>query len=130
MAPVSTRPASAQAPLTLARSIAAAVPTPVASPSASSPVVARIVADAGTPGAQPLVQRSPSGGQIPVATFTATPVVQRDEAAAPTGAQSANTHSDRELDELAKALFGRFRTQLKAEVIYEREAKGLSFDAF
>ena len=57
-------------------------------------------------------------------------MVQRDEAAAPTGAQSADTHSDRELDELAKALFGRFRTQLKAEVIYEREAKGLSFDAF
>ena len=30
----------------------------------------------------------------------------------------------------AKALFGRFRTQLKSEVIHEREAKGLGFDAF
>jgi hypothetical protein len=56
--------------------------------------------------------------------------VQREEAAAPAPASAANGHSDRELDELAKALFGRIRTQLKSEVIHEREAKGLSFDAF
>jgi hypothetical protein len=93
-------------------------------------VVARIVADPSTPGAPPVVQTSPAGGGIPVATFTATPVVQREEAAAPAPAPAANGHSDRELDELAKALFGRIRTQLKSEVIHEREAKGLSFDAF
>ncbi len=76
------------------------------------------------------MQTSPSGGGVQVATFTATPIVQREEAPAPTSGQQAEPRSDRELDELAKALFGRIRTQLKAEVIHEREAKGLGFDAF
>ena len=132
VARASARPATghSQPPLTLARSIAAPAPAPVVAPSPSAPVVARIVADPSTPGAPPVVQTSPAGRGIPVATFTATPVVQREEAAAPTPASAGNGHSDRELDELAKALFGRIRTQLKSEVIHEREAKGLSFDAF
>ena len=103
---------------------------PQAPASASAPVVARVVADPTSPGIPPVVQTLPSGGGIPVATFTATPIVQREEAAAPTAAPPSNGRSDRELDELAKALFGRIRTQLKSEVIHEREAKGLGFDAF
>jgi hypothetical protein len=71
-------------------------------------------------------------------TLTATPVVQRaEDPAAPTPQASGGPattarapHTDRELDELARALFGRLRTQLRHEVIHEREAKGLSFDAF
>ncbi len=93
-------------------------------------MVARIVADPSTPGAPPVVQTSPSGGGVQVATFTATPIVQREEAPAPTPPRQGEARSDRELDELAKALFGRIRTQLKAEVIHEREAKGLGYDAF
>jgi hypothetical protein len=33
-----------------------------------------------------------------------------------------------ELDELARKLFGRLQNRLRAEYIYEREAKGLIFD--
>jgi hypothetical protein len=59
-------------------------------------------------------------------------VVQRVDGAAPPADGQAGTqaHSDSELDELAKALFGRFRTHLRAEVIHDREARGLTFDAF
>jgi hypothetical protein len=67
-------------------------------------------------------------------TLTAIPV-QREapaDAGQPAPAQTggASPRSDRELDELAESLFGRFRTQLRRELIHEREAKGLSFDAF
>ena len=131
-APAQERPSapSRTAPLTLARSAVAAPAQPQAPAPASTPVVARIVADPASPGTPPVVQTLPAGGGIPVATFTATPIVQREEAAAPTPPQPSNGRSDRELDELAKALFGRIRTQLKSEVIHEREAKGLGFDAF
>ncbi len=123
---------SRSAPLTLARSVVAAPAQaqPAAPALANAPVVARIVADPASPGAPPVVQALPSGGGIPVATFTATPIVQREEAPASTAAQPSNGRSERELDELAKALFGRFRMQIKSEVIHEREAKGLGFDAF
>jgi hypothetical protein len=76
-------------------------------------------------------QSSASSGttsQLP--TFTATPVVQRVEGSAPSGGDEKSGHSDTELDELAKAIFGRIRNHLRAEVIHEREAKGLTFDAF
>jgi hypothetical protein len=59
-----------------------------------------------------------------------TPVVQRVEGTAPAVQGGETGHTDRELDELAKQLFGRFRGQLRAEVITEREARGLGFDAF
>ena len=121
----------APTPLTLARSVAPApAPTPTPAPSAATPVVARIVADPASPGAPPVIQTSPAGGGIPVATFTATPIVQREETAAPAAPPEQAARSDRELDELAKQLFGRIRGQLKSEVIHEREAKGLTFDAF
>jgi hypothetical protein len=122
---------SASTPLSLARTVAPApTPAPTPTPAAATPVVARIVADPASPGAQPVVQTSPAGGGIPVATFTATPIVQREEAATPANHAQQAGRSDRELDELAKQLFGRIRGQLKAEVIHEREAKGLTFDAF
>ena len=57
-------------------------------------------------------------------------MVQRAEGAAPPAEGGQTGRTDRELDELAKQLFGRVRGQLRAEVITEREARGLSFDAF
>jgi hypothetical protein len=59
-------------------------------------------------------------------------VIQRIDGSAPTPQPGAGggTRSDKELDELAQALFGRFRTRLRTEVIHEREARGLGFDAF
>ncbi len=65
----------------------------------------------------------------PIAGITATPVVQRVDGAAPP-APTEQGRSESELDELARALFGRIRTHLRTEVIHEREAKGLTFDAF
>jgi hypothetical protein len=56
-------------------------------------------------------------------------VVQRVEGSAPEP-PSAEGHTETELDELAKAIFGRIRNHLRTEVIHEREAKGLTFDAF
>ena len=127
--------ARAQAqPLTLARSVVA---SPAVAPSqgggsSGAPVIARIVADPSVPGAPPAVQASTGGGTggTPVAAITATPVVQRADGAAPPVEGAPQGHSDTELDDLARALFGRIRTHLRAEVIHEREAKGLSFDAF
>jgi hypothetical protein len=93
-------------------------------------VVSRIVADAASTASQPSVQTSvaPSGSTT-LGGLTATPIVQRVDGAAP-AAPSEEGRSDSELDELARALFGRIRTHLRAEVIHEREAKGLTFDAF
>ncbi len=57
-------------------------------------------------------------------------MVQREEAPAPTAEPEPATHSDSELDELAKALFSRIRGQIKSDLIHDREARGLTFDAF
>lgn len=79
----------------------------------------------------PTVQRSVSaaaGAGLPA--FTATPVIQRVEAPALPPNPADSEPSDAELDELARRLFGRIRTQLRAEVLHEREARGLGFDAF
>jgi translation initiation factor IF-2 len=110
----------------------AAAPAPVyvtqAAP-AQAPALQRIVAD--PPAAAPIVGASRpggTGGGLP--GITATPVVQRIDGAAPDPGGAPGGHSDTELDELARALFGRIRTHLRSEVIHEREAKGLSFDAF
>lgn len=80
--------------------------------------------------ATPVVQatRIDTGPGLPA--FTATPVVQRIDGRAPEPAGGDEEHSDAELDELAGALFGRIRSRLRAEVIHEREARGLTFDAF
>jgi hypothetical protein len=47
---------------------------------------------------------------------------------ASTGASGAQSEAD--LDQLATAIFGRIRRQLRSEVINEREARGLTFDVF
>ncbi len=128
--------AEPRGPLALARPVSAPgshSSAGSATSAATAPVVARIVADPVNPSAPPTVQtasgRGGSGG-TPVATITATPVVQRVDGAAPSAAPDGATHSETELDELARALFGRIQSHLRAEVIHEREAKGLTFDAF
>lgn len=44
------------------------------------------------------------------------------------GTSGASSHSERDLDELAQALFGRIRGRIRSDLIYDREAKGLTFD--
>jgi hypothetical protein len=68
--------------------------------------------------------------QGPVFGPTATPVVQRIDGSPPAASDTKGgaEHSDEELDELARSLFGRLRNRLRSEYIYEREAKGLTFD--
>ena len=97
-------------------------------PAAPAPALQRIVADP-APAAAPVGASRPVGAGSPLAV-TATPVVQRVEGTAPEPGGGPTGHSDTELDELARAIFGRIRTHLRSEVIHEREAKGLSFDAF
>jgi hypothetical protein len=85
------------------------------------------------PLAPPVVQASTQGATTtapaaPVLGPTATPIIQRIDGSAPTPPASADEKSDRELDELARAIFGRLRTRLRSEYIFEREAKGLTFD--
>ncbi len=113
-------------PMTLARPPA---PSTASSPeSAASPTVARSSMSEG-----PNVQTVPmTAGSVqgPVFGPAATPVVQRVDSSAPVP-PVPNTGSDRsddELDELARSLFGRIRNHLRNEYIYEREAKGLTFD--
>ena len=113
--------------LTLARHQGTA---PLAAASAAAPVVSRIVAGEASGPSRPAVQASAAGsGGTAAGGITATPVVQRVDGAAP-AAPSDEGRSESELDELARALFGRIRTHLRAEVIHEREARGLTFDAF
>jgi hypothetical protein len=89
-----------------------------------------VVAARATPGGEPVVQSAASAGPAGM-TITATPVVQRADApSAPTAEPGRQGQSDAELDELASKLFGRIRSRLRTEVIHEREAKGLTFDAF
>ncbi len=47
---------------------------------------------------------------------------------APSGGASSDGHSERDLDELAQALFGRIRGLVRSDLIHDREAKGLTFD--
>jgi hypothetical protein len=123
------QPRATTAQMTLARPAALPSAQPVAV--GAAPTVARSVTS-GVPG--PTFQASPAAA--PAATAgpafgpTATAVVQRIDGNPPpvTQPRSAAKRSDDELDELAGALFGRFRNRLRNEYIYEREAKGLTFD--
>jgi hypothetical protein len=117
----STGSSSAAAPLTLA----------------TAPTVARSAAGAAHAGSgQPgtgivsAASAAPPAAPSPVLAPTATAVVQRVEGAPPAAPdnEESGEQSDNELDELARKLFGRFRNQLRYEYIYEREAKGLTFD--
>jgi hypothetical protein len=117
----STGSSSAAAPLTLA----------------TAPTVARSAASAAHAGSgQPgtgivsAASAAPPAAPSTVLSPTATAVVQRVEGAPPAAPdnEESGEQSDNELDELARKLFGRFRNQLRYEYIYEREAKGLTFD--
>ncbi len=131
------RSGSVAAPLTLARPGPAQGATTGPGPSWTTPASGSAGssngAAAGTVGGSagaPVVQatRIETGPGLPA--FTATPVVQRVDGSAPGPTADADERSDAELDELAGALFGRIRTHLRSEVIHEREARGLTFDAF
>jgi hypothetical protein len=113
----------------------ASLPTPMARPTdATVPTIARsIVADTGASGSG--VTSAPSGARAGQADVQATlgptmqAIVQRvDGAAPPAPSEQTGGQSDDELDELARALFGRLRDRLRREYIYDREAKGLTFD--
>lgn len=115
--------------MTLHHPSAPSWPAPQPAAPAPAPILQRIVA-APAPAAapsQPVVQASRAG--IPLGV-TATPVVQRVDGSAPEPGGAPQAHTETELDELARAIFGRIRTHLRSEVIHEREAKGLSFDSF
>ena len=109
----------------------AAGPPPAAGASPAAPVVSRIVADPAAAAAQP-VRPDLRGrvGRHRRRRHHGNPHRPARGRGGPGGAVRRQGHSDTELDELARALFGRFRTHLRAEVIHEREAKGLTFDAF
>ncbi|HUG30925.1 MAG TPA: hypothetical protein VMQ65_10485 [Candidatus Limnocylindria bacterium] len=84
----------------------------------------------------PVVQTSPAGSPAPAApavaasSFGSPAVVQREEGSAPAAPAPGGSGipSERDLDELAQALFGRIRGRLRSDLIYDREAKGLTFD--
>ncbi len=103
---------------------------PAASSSPGAPLQ-RFVdpSSAGSPA--PVVQTT-RPGRSAVPDISVTPVIQRIDGSAPPtqSGPGGGARSDKELDELAQALFGRLRTRLRTEVIHEREARGLGFDAF
>lgn len=145
VAPASPRPGATTSATRKAQRAAARPqpPMPIARPAVSPSPLAPVAAEAAqassaapagsivADGAAPTLQRLPAGGQAPVTpAISATAVVQRVDGAAPDPATSrpAAKPSDRELDELATALFGRIRGRLRNELIHDREAKGLTFD--
>jgi hypothetical protein len=88
----------------------------------------------------PVVQTTPaSGANAAFGPSLAPPppgavAVQRAEQTSPTPVPPAGTdqsapRSERDLDELAQALFGRIRGRIRSELIHDREAKGLTFDS-
>jgi hypothetical protein len=83
-------------------------------------------------GTAPVVQTSQASAHHPSpapASQGPVPAVQREEASAPVAPMAGSgAPSERDLDELAQALFGRIRGRLRNDLIYDREAKGLTFD--
>ena len=123
---------AAEPSLNLARSTMPAT-APVTQPASSSqaaPVQRFVAAPASGPAAAAVQTTRPGPSAVP--DISVTPVIQRIDGSAPTpqAGRGEGARSDRELDELAQALFGRLRTRLRTEVIQEREARGLGFDAF
>jgi hypothetical protein len=125
------------APLALARP--PATPASLVEGSVPGPSVRRSVPGSITTH-EPVVQTSRASGggadrgSSGLPEFTVKPAVQREAAPAVVSGPSTGpvdaAASERELDQLAQQLFGRIRTRLRAEVIHEREARGLGFDAF
>lgn len=88
----------------------------------------------------PVVQTTPANGANAAFGPSLAPpplgavTVQRAEQTSPTPVPPAGTdqsapRSERDLDELAQALFGRIRGRIRSELIHDREAKGLTFDS-
>ncbi|HJP87996.1 MAG TPA: hypothetical protein VJ850_03055 [Candidatus Limnocylindrales bacterium] len=114
----------------------------------SAPSTPTVAADFGIPGttvvfpqrsitSDPVVQTSRAQG----ASGPSTPTVQRDGGTTSSPTQATATSSaaagpaaakappsERDLDELAKQLFGRIRTRLRADLLHDREASGFTFD--
>ena len=110
-------------------------PVPAAAASPTATTVSRSIV--GAPAAtllpvQAVIATEPGAaatsgpGMLP--GLAATAVVQRVDGAAPPPPSPRPGHTDDELDELARALFGRFRNRLRTEYIHEREARGRTFD--
>jgi hypothetical protein len=83
----------------------------------------------------PVVQTSRSGPTYPAAaptvqreSTTSSPASAASSAGSPAGAGAKVGHSERELDDLARQLFGRIRTRLRADLLHDREASGFTFD--
>jgi hypothetical protein len=129
------RLATERSSLPLARSAPGSSTTPAPGPQlrhqsiVAAPADATVQRSAGSPGSGGAAAAGGGNGAIP--PLSVTPVVQRVEGsapAAPQGRDSVGNSSERELDELAGALFGRIRTRLRSELIHDREARGLTFD--
>lgn len=114
------RAAAAPTPRALALASVQRSAAPGAAPPADGPAHTSATATTPPPGSVP---------PAPVLAPTATAIVQRVDGAAPVPPPADEGRSDHELDELARKLFGRFQNRLRAELIYEREAKGLTFDS-
>jgi syndecan 1 len=85
----------------------------------------------------PVVQTSPAAHPTPPGpnrSMSTARTVQREggsesaTSSAGTSGQGSRAHSERELEELAQALFSRIRSRLRSDLIHDREAKGLTFD--
>jgi hypothetical protein len=75
------------------------------------------------PANNPTVQRDPTS-----TTTSTTSASQAAGVGSQTGAAVREGHSERELDDLARQLFGRIRTRLRADLLQDREASGFTFD--
>lgn len=115
-----------RAPLALAR-----VPT---APVQAAPVTNSIVAGGGL-SSDIVVQQSRASSAPPPAAqphLSAQPVIQRIDGASPPvpppSSNGSDGPSERDLEQLAQALFSRIRGRIRTELIHDREARGLSFD--
>ncbi len=84
---------------------------------------------AGAPGLGAVAQRQ---GTVPLAAEPEVPAAPAAPAtpggSSGSGGSAGSSHSERDLDELAQALFGRIRGRIRSDLIQDREAKGLTFD--
>jgi hypothetical protein len=138
--PVATRAVASQGP----------GPEPRSRPEAGGPAVMRIVASARPPTAVmdaapgpgratllPPVQRAVEVNEVPIHPNGADPSAGGDGANGSSGGQgqqpglggaAASADKDRELDDLARRLYGRIRSRLSAELLADRERGGVITD--
>ena len=123
-------------------------PDPIArvsgAPAASTPAPVAATAPAHVPGitAGPVVQTSAAPAtpvqRAPSITFPAASVQREPGVGSAVGSSTSHGghagsgggrgHSEKELEELSQMLFSRIRNRLRADLIHDREAKGLTFD--